>query len=270
MTQHRAFGHGFSLIELMIAIVISSFLILLAAPIVTASSSAIRSIRNAAEAVLNGVRLAQTQAIKVNTSAAFVLDPATMPDRACAGSRRCVRPRMIENLTCFNAKARRRRRSRPIRARRPVTFARPRAPACSITDAAAQLTQIDITNANVPTPQSVACRHQHNLPAPTASSQCDPALCLDRPGRMPMMILTRSKNAQAGGFAGSPDRRPDLLVRDSGHRRIAGAIAATHRRLEIPRGSYLSGQSADFWKMWTDDPAVLKAKYDSTVGGAGT
>ena len=34
-------------------------------------------IRNAGEAVLNGVRLAQTQAVKVNTSAAFVLDPAT-------------------------------------------------------------------------------------------------------------------------------------------------------------------------------------------------
>lgn len=66
---------GFSLIELMIAIVIFAFLIMLAGPMYTDFIANSR-IRNAGEAVLNGVRLAQAEAVRRNTPAWFVLDPA--------------------------------------------------------------------------------------------------------------------------------------------------------------------------------------------------
>jgi prepilin-type N-terminal cleavage/methylation domain-containing protein len=67
---------GFTLVELMIALAIFGFLIMLAGPQLTrflASSQ----VRNAAEAMLNGVQQAQATAIKVNSSARLVLDPTT-------------------------------------------------------------------------------------------------------------------------------------------------------------------------------------------------
>ena len=67
---------GFSLIELMIAIVIFAFLILLAGPMYTDFIANSR-VRNAGESVLNGVRLAQARAVKNNNNAWFVIDPAT-------------------------------------------------------------------------------------------------------------------------------------------------------------------------------------------------
>ena len=66
---------GFSLIELMIAVVIFAFLILLAGPMY-ADFIANSRIRNAGEAVLNGVRQTQAEAVRRNTPAWFVLDPA--------------------------------------------------------------------------------------------------------------------------------------------------------------------------------------------------
>lgn len=69
-------SRGFTLIELLIAVVIFAFLILLAGPMYSDFIANSR-IRNAGESVLNGVRLAQAQAVKRNTPAWFVLDPAT-------------------------------------------------------------------------------------------------------------------------------------------------------------------------------------------------
>lgn len=66
---------GFSLIELMIAVVIFAFLILLAGPMY-ADFIANSRIRNAGEALLNGVRQTQAEAVRRNTPAWFVLDPA--------------------------------------------------------------------------------------------------------------------------------------------------------------------------------------------------
>ena len=64
---------GFTLIELMIAIAIFAFLIMLAGPMY-ADYMGNSQIRNAAENTLAGVRLAQTEAVRGNTQAEFVLN----------------------------------------------------------------------------------------------------------------------------------------------------------------------------------------------------
>jgi type IV fimbrial biogenesis protein FimT len=64
---------GFTLIELMIAIAIFAILVMLAMPSFTEYLGNTQ-IRNATESILNGVRLAQTQAVKHNRHASFVLD----------------------------------------------------------------------------------------------------------------------------------------------------------------------------------------------------
>ena len=65
---------GFTLIELLIAMAIFAFLIMLAGPMY-AEFMANSQIRNAAENTLTGVRLAQTQAVRSNRPAKFVIDP---------------------------------------------------------------------------------------------------------------------------------------------------------------------------------------------------
>jgi type IV fimbrial biogenesis protein FimT len=65
---------GFTLIELMIGLAIFGFLIMLAGPMY-AQFKANSQIRNAGEGMLNGVRWAQTTAIRGNTLARLVVDP---------------------------------------------------------------------------------------------------------------------------------------------------------------------------------------------------
>jgi type IV fimbrial biogenesis protein FimT len=65
---------GFTLIELLIAIAIFALLILIAGPMY-ADFMGNSQIRNAAENTLTGVRLAQTQAVRNNRPAKFVIDP---------------------------------------------------------------------------------------------------------------------------------------------------------------------------------------------------
>ena len=65
---------GFTLIELLIALAIFGFLIMLAGPMY-AQFMANSQIRNAGEGMLNGVRWAQTTAIRGNTLARLVVDP---------------------------------------------------------------------------------------------------------------------------------------------------------------------------------------------------
>ena len=170
MTQHHAFGQGFSLIELMIAIVIFSFLVLLAAPMYTQFIGN-SYIRNAAEAVLNGVRLAQTQAVKVNTSAAFVLDPATgwtvhAPDPNDGSDQ------VIEKYVFTEGASRATITTNASTT--TVTFdglGRLLANA----DASAQLTQIDITNANVSTTRPLRVVI-NTVGGASGIKLCDPAL----------------------------------------------------------------------------------------------
>jgi len=67
---------GFTLIELLIAVAIFVFLIMLAGPMY-AQFMANSQIRNAGEAMLNGVRQAQATAISGNTLARLVVNTAT-------------------------------------------------------------------------------------------------------------------------------------------------------------------------------------------------
>jgi type IV fimbrial biogenesis protein FimT len=67
---------GFTLIELLIAIALLAFLMSLASPMYS-QFMANTQIRTAAETMLDGARMAQQQAIKLNTPARFVLTPAT-------------------------------------------------------------------------------------------------------------------------------------------------------------------------------------------------
>lgn len=67
---------GFTLIELMIGLAIFGFLIMLAGPMY-AQFMANSQIRNAGEGMLNGVRWAQTIAIRGNTLARLVVNTAT-------------------------------------------------------------------------------------------------------------------------------------------------------------------------------------------------
>ncbi|HEV8553037.1 MAG TPA: GspH/FimT family pseudopilin [Casimicrobiaceae bacterium] len=66
---------GFTLIELLIALAIFGFLIMLAGPMY-AQFMANSQIRNAGDGMLNGVLWAQTTAIRGNTPARLVVDPA--------------------------------------------------------------------------------------------------------------------------------------------------------------------------------------------------
>jgi prepilin-type N-terminal cleavage/methylation domain-containing protein len=70
----RAFiQRGFTLIEMMIALVIAGLLVLLAAPMY-GEMIANTEIRNASENILMGLRTAQGEAIRLNAPAKFVLD----------------------------------------------------------------------------------------------------------------------------------------------------------------------------------------------------
>jgi type IV fimbrial biogenesis protein FimT len=66
--------HGFTLIELMVALAIFAFLIMLAGP-QYAMFMANHQIRNATDAILNGVQQAQGAAVRGNALARLVLDP---------------------------------------------------------------------------------------------------------------------------------------------------------------------------------------------------
>jgi type IV fimbrial biogenesis protein FimT len=67
---------GFTLIELLIALAIFGFLLMLAGPMY-AQFMANSQIRNAAEAMLNGVQHVQSTAIRGNTRARLIVNPAT-------------------------------------------------------------------------------------------------------------------------------------------------------------------------------------------------
>jgi type IV fimbrial biogenesis protein FimT len=70
-------ARGFTLIELMIALAIFAFLIMLAGPMY-ADFLGNTQIRNAAENTLTGVRLAQTHAVRNNRPAKVVIDPSAV------------------------------------------------------------------------------------------------------------------------------------------------------------------------------------------------
>ena len=68
----RAFGHGFSLVELMVTVAVLSVLMVLAVPSFTEWIQNSR-IRTAAESVQNGVQLARAEAVRRNARVEFAL-----------------------------------------------------------------------------------------------------------------------------------------------------------------------------------------------------
>jgi type IV fimbrial biogenesis protein FimT len=66
-------ARGFTLIELMVALAIASMLLLMAAPLYT-QWVADNQISNGAQSIADGLRIAQTEAVKRNVQIEFVLD----------------------------------------------------------------------------------------------------------------------------------------------------------------------------------------------------
>ena len=66
---------GVTLIELMITIAIGIILALMALPMYS-TWIASQQVRTAAESVYEGIRVAQTEAVRRNTQVAFVVDPS--------------------------------------------------------------------------------------------------------------------------------------------------------------------------------------------------
>jgi len=69
-------SRGFSLIELMVAITLLAFLLLLGLPTFTTMISNLR-VRSVSDSVLSGIQSARMEALKRNASIVFELDPVT-------------------------------------------------------------------------------------------------------------------------------------------------------------------------------------------------
>jgi type IV fimbrial biogenesis protein FimT len=174
-------ARGFTLIELLIAIAIFALLIMLAGPMY-ADFMGNTQIRNAAENTLTGVRLAQTQAVRNNRSAKFVIDPTATTggwsvflwdentaDYAAAAvdtygwkegaSRTAVAPLPAAAVAVtFDGLG------------RVVANGYPLAP-----DGTASLTRINITNPSVSTPRDLSIIISA-VGGTTATKLCDPAV----------------------------------------------------------------------------------------------
>jgi type IV fimbrial biogenesis protein FimT len=180
---------GFTLIELMIAVVIFAFLILLAGPMYTDFIANSR-IRNAGEALLNGVRATQAEAVRRNTIAWFALDPAvgfkvyaTDPADGTADDGRDVNHPWVVSPYVFANEGASKATFTPNGAATTVTFdglgrVLPNA------DTSISLTRIDITNPDIANPHSL--RVAINAVGGSGGTKlCDPAMPSTDPAGCP-------------------------------------------------------------------------------------
>jgi type IV fimbrial biogenesis protein FimT len=174
-------ARGFTLIELLIAMAIFAFLIMLAGPMY-ADFMGNSQIRNAAENTLTGVRLAQTQAVRNNRPAKFVIDPT-----ATTGGWAVYL--WDENTADYAAGAVDTYGWKEGAARTAVTPAP--AAATEVTfdglgrvianaDATAPLTRINITNPSVSTPRDLSIVISA-VGGTTATKLCDPLVLAPDP-----------------------------------------------------------------------------------------
>ena len=185
----RPRARGFTLIELMIAVVIFAFLILLAGPMYSDFIANSR-IRNAGEALLNGVRQTQAEAVRRSTPAWFVLDPAVG-----------YKVYALDPTDGANDDGSDAAHPWPVT---PFVFADQGAANISVTgagslttvtfdglgriipnaDATASLTQIDITSSNVATPRNLRVVISA-LGGSGGTKLCDPAMASTDPAGCP-------------------------------------------------------------------------------------
>lgn len=201
---------GFTLVELMIALAIFGFLIMLAGPQL-ATFLASSQVRNAGEAIVNGVQKTQTTAIGGNTQTRFVLtpttdtggwlilttdpadnsEPAANPATPCAAP---LGPASINPVQLFcNADARDAKITPTPADATEITFDGFGRIQCNA-DGTANLQWVDITHSKNPSARALrACITNQQVAAcpgsaPLASSQiklCDPAAGAGEPQACP-------------------------------------------------------------------------------------
>ena len=132
-------------------------------------------------------------------------------------------------------------------------------------DTSISLTQIDITNSSIASPRNlrvvinaVGRKRRHE-----AVRSGD---AVDRSGGMSMKTQTGARRAQAGGFL--LEALIGVLIFSFGILGIVGLQAASlrHTGESEYRAEAMYYANSLISQMWTDDPAGLKNKYDSTVG----
>jgi type IV fimbrial biogenesis protein FimT len=180
---------GFTLVELMIAVVIFAFLILLAGPMYTDFIANSR-IRNAGEALLNGVRATQAEAVRRNTIAWLVLDPAvgfkvyaTDPADGTADDGRDVNHLWTVSPYVFANEGASKASFTPNGAATTVTFDGLGRVLPNV-DTSISLTRIDITNSSVANPHNL--RVVINAVGGSGGTKlCDPAMASTDPAGCP-------------------------------------------------------------------------------------
>jgi len=162
---------GFTLIELMIALSIFAFLLLIAGP-QYAEFMGNMQIRNGAENTLTGVRRAQAEAVRSNTQVQFVLDPTP-----CSGGWQVSRLNdetaafdVVETYTFADGACKTTPSAEPSAATK-VTF-NGLGRLIPNPDASASIKWIEITNTNVSTPRLL--RVVINPSTASGIKLCDP------------------------------------------------------------------------------------------------
>ncbi|TMH37624.1 MAG: prepilin-type N-terminal cleavage/methylation domain-containing protein [Betaproteobacteria bacterium] len=162
--------HGFTLIELMIALSIFAFLILIAGPMY-ADFMGNTQIRNGAENTLMGVRLAQTEALRGNTQAQFILDTSA------AGGWQVMRLNdetgnfeAVQSYKWTDGASKTTVSAQPANATETTFNGLGRV--IDNPDASARLQWIEVTNGNIATPRKL--RVVIDSVTPTGIKLCDP------------------------------------------------------------------------------------------------
>ena len=180
---------GFTLIELMIAVVIFAFLILLAGPMYTDFIANSR-IRNAGEAVLNGIKATQAEAVRRNTPARFVIDPsvgfrvyATNPADGTDDDGRDANHSWAVSPYVFVEQGASKATVTPNGAATTVTFDGLGRILPNV-DTSISLTQIDVTNSSIASPHNL--RVVINAVGGSGGTKlCDPAMASTDPAGCP-------------------------------------------------------------------------------------
>jgi len=168
--MNRKSHRGFTLIELLIALSIFGFMLLIAGPMY-GDFMGNSQIRNGAENALAGVRLAQTEAVRGNTQAQFILDASA--SGGWSVKRLNDETGKFENVQTYKW---------ADGASRTTVTARP-ATATEVTfnglgrlidnpDASARIQWIEVTNTNISTPRIL--RVVVDPATPTGIKLCDP------------------------------------------------------------------------------------------------